>query len=181
MLPMPTDLRSRGRGGRDRCPMPRVRGRPGRARARGGREPLCTLDREAGAGGGLQPAFDRDRFLFRRKPMTLGGKYVVWDDEHRPILFNERPAHAGHQVLGARVTVTVFVVTFFLALVAGFALMDKVEPKWLGGAVLAILIVASIASTAVVLIKLTPKRHIEIYADESRDRPRGFAVAFPAA
>jgi uncharacterized protein YxjI len=132
-------------------------------------ESLFTLDEEDGDGGSLHPSFSRDRFLFRQKLMTISEKYVVWDDEQRPILFIERPAHAVRQVLGALATATVFIVTFVLALIAGFALMDKVEPKWIGGLVLAILIVASMASTAGVLIKLTPKRHIYFYADETKE------------
>ena len=48
----------------------------------------------------MHPAFDRDRFLLRQKLMTFSEKYVVWDDQQRPILFIERPAHFWRNVLG---------------------------------------------------------------------------------
>ena len=132
-------------------------------------ESLFTLDTEDGDAGGLHPSFNRDRFLFRQKLMTLSEKYVVWDDEERPILFIERPAHVWRQVLGALATAAVFIVTFVIALIAGLTLMDKVQPKWIGGLVFAVLLILSLVSTVVVLIALTPKRHISIYADESRE------------
>jgi uncharacterized protein YxjI len=132
-------------------------------------ESLFTLDTEDGDAGGLHPSFNRDRFLFRQKLMTLSEKYVVWDDEERPILYIVRPAHAARQVLGALATAMVFIATFGLALIAGLTLMEKVEPKWIGGLVLGILLVASFASTGVVLVRLTPKRHIYFYADESTE------------
>jgi hypothetical protein len=118
---------------------------------------------------GLHPSFNRDRFLFRQKLITISEKYVVCDDQGRPILYIERPAHFVRQVLGALATFAVFVVTFVLALIAGFALLEKIEPKWVGGLVFAALLILCFVSTLVVLIALTPKRHISIYADESRE------------
>ncbi len=80
---------------------------------------------------------------------------------------NDRPT--SRQVLGALATAAVFIVTFVIALIAGLTLMDKVQPKWIGGLVFAVLLILSLVSTVVVLIALTPKRHISIYADESRE------------
>jgi uncharacterized protein YxjI len=132
-------------------------------------ESLFTLDTEDGDAGGLHPSFDRDRFLFRQKLMTISEKYVVWDDEERPVLYIVRPAHGWRQMLALLGAIAVFIVTFGLALVAGLGLSERIEPKWIGALVFAVLLVASIASTLVVLIALTPKRHIYFFADESRE------------
>ena len=119
----------------------------------------------------LHPAFNRDRFLFRQKLMTLSEKYVVWDDHERPILFIERPSYWLRQVLGALGTLAVFIVSFILALIVGLGLSEQVQPRWVGWVVLGILLVGSLFLTLVVLIALTPKRHIFFYADESKGEP----------
>jgi hypothetical protein len=129
---------------------------------------LFSLDTDDGANG-LHPAFDRDRFLFRQKLMTLSEKYVVWDDEERPILFIERPAYIWRQVLGALVVVFVLVVTIGVSVVAGVVLTQNVQPSWIGGAVAAVLIIGCLVLAFAVGIRLSPKRHIYFYADESKD------------
>jgi hypothetical protein len=132
-------------------------------------EDLFTLDTEDDGDGGLHPSFRRDRFLFRQKLMAISEKYVVWDDEERPILFIERPAHAGRQVLSMCATMAVFIATFALALVVWLGLSERVEPKWIGGVAFAVLLVVCLGSTVLVLILLQPRRHIYFYADESRE------------
>jgi hypothetical protein len=134
-------------------------------------EGLFSLDTEdeSGDGGGLHPAFDRDRFLFRQKLMTLSEKYVVWDDEGRPILFIERPAHVGRQVLTTLATIAVFIVTFALAFGVILAQPRNQPTSSLVGALFAILLVLSVVLTVVVYVILTPKRHIYFYSDESKD------------
>lgn len=130
---------------------------------------LFSPDDEAGEAGGLFAAFNRDRFLFRQKVLAISEQYVVWDDRERPILFIERPAHAARQVLALLCTVAVFTVTFVLSLIFGFALMERMDPKWVGGLLMGVMIVASIVATGLVLFALMPKRHIYFYADESKE------------
>ncbi len=130
---------------------------------------LFTLDAEDGAAADLHPSFNRDRFLFRQKLMSFSEKYVVWDDEERPVLYIVRPAHGGRQVLALLGTFAVFIATFGLALVVGLELSRRIEPKWVTGLVFAILVVVSIVATVAVFVVLTPKRHIYFYADESKE------------
>jgi hypothetical protein len=129
---------------------------------------LFSLDTDDGASG-LHPAFDRDRFLFRQKLMTLSEKYVVWDDEERPILFIERPAYFWRQVLAALTIVVLLVVSVGVSAVAGVVLSQNVQPSWIGGVVFAVLLAGSLILTIALAVRLTPKRHIYFYADESKD------------
>lgn len=132
-------------------------------------EVTFSLDTENDHAGGLHPAFNRERFLFRQKVMTISEKYVVWDDEERPILFIERPAHFWRHVLAVFATVGVFIVTFILALVIGLGLSENVEPKWIGGVAFVVLLILSLFLTLLVLITIVPKRHIFFYSDESKE------------
>jgi hypothetical protein len=130
---------------------------------------LFTLDSDDESAGGLHPAFNRERFLFRQKVIAISEKYVVWDEEERPILFIERPAHFWRHVAALLATVVVFLVTFILALVLGLGLTESVQPRWIGVVVLVLLIVLSFLLTAFVLFAIVPKRHIYFYADESKE------------
>jgi uncharacterized protein YxjI len=118
--------------------------------------------------GQLHPAFNRDRFLLRQKMMTISEKYVVWDDQQRPILFIERPAHFWRNILGAFVTVIALIVTTGIAVTAGVLLSQNVQPSWIGFVVGAILETLSLVLTVVLAITLSPKRHISFYSDESK-------------
>ena len=132
-------------------------------------EVTVSLDTDDGQAGGLHPAFNRERFLFRQKVMTISEKYVVWDDEEHPILFIERPAHFWRHVLAVLAPMAIFIVTFGLAVVVGLGLSESVEPKWIGGVVFVVLLVLCLFSSLLALIKLVPKRHIFFYADESKE------------
>ncbi len=131
------------------------------------RRTLFSLDTDDA--NGLHPAFNRDRFLFRQRLMTLSEKYVVWDDEENPILFIERPAYFWRQVLAAFAIIILLIVSVGVSAVVGVVLSNNVQPSWIGGAVAAVLIAASVILTVVVAIRLTPKRHIYIYADETKE------------
>src|SRR4051812_7712204 len=52
-------------------------------------------------------AFERDRFLLRQKVMSINEKYDVVDDQNRPIVFVERPAHLMQNAGAALVGVVV--------------------------------------------------------------------------
>jgi hypothetical protein len=118
--------------------------------------------------GPLHSAFNRDRFLLRQKLITLSEKYVVWDDEQRPILFIERPAHVLRNMLAALVTIVAFIVSFIVAIIVGFALAERVRPSSIGYVIMAVLILLSVILTIVLGIVLSPKRHISFYADETK-------------
>jgi uncharacterized protein YxjI len=133
-------------------------------------EELFSLDTEdeSGDAGGLHPAFDRDRFLFRQKLMTLSEKYEVWDDEGRPILFIERPAHVGRQLLALMGTIGVFLVTFALAMAVILGLSGPNQVSGAVAALFAILLVLCFVLPVVTFVVLSPKRHISFYADETK-------------
>ena len=116
----------------------------------------------------MHPAFRRDLFLFRQKVLTLSEKYVVWDEDDRPILYIERPAYIMRQLLGALATIFVFVVTFGLAVIVGLGLSEQVQPKWIAWFAFGILLLIAFALTVLTLIAVVPKRHISFYADESK-------------
>ena len=118
--------------------------------------------------GPFHRAFDRDRFLLRQKLIAISEKYIVCDDEQRPILFIERPAHFWRNLVGAVVTAFVFLVTFGAAIFVGAVISDQLRPSWVGFVIMAILMALSVLLAFVMAIKISPKRHISFYADETK-------------
>jgi hypothetical protein len=45
------------------------------------------------------PVFDQDKFLLRQKHFAISAKYDVWNEQGKPILFIERPAHLMRNLL----------------------------------------------------------------------------------
>jgi uncharacterized protein YxjI len=74
----------------------------------------------------LDPAFDRDIFLLRQPILAINEKYEVWDESGTPIMFIERPAHLGRNLLatvaGFSVGVTPLIVAIVIA--TSFQLTD---------------------------------------------------------
>ena len=130
-------------------------------------ELLFQADSDEGAPR-LHPALDRDRFLLRQKLMTLSEKYVVCDDQERPILYVERPAHFWRNILAAFATVMVFVLTTALSIAIGVTVAQRVSPNWIGYGIMVVLILLSLVAAAMIGIKLTPKRHISFFSDETK-------------
>jgi DNA-directed RNA polymerase subunit RPC12/RpoP len=118
----------------------------------------------------LHPALDRDRFLLRQKLMTLSERYVVCDDQQRPILYVERPAHFWRN-LGA-IFATIFALVFLaiVSVVVGLGVSQTIQPKWVGGVLMVLLLVGSGVLSFVLGINLSPKRHISFFTDESKER-----------
>jgi hypothetical protein len=127
------------------------------------------LDSEDGAGK-LHPTLDRDRFLLRQKVIAISEKYVVWDDEERPILYIERPAHFWRNVLGALAVACFLIISIGLSIFIGSVLARSVQPEWIAVVVSVILILATLVAAVVLTIKLSPKRHISFFTDESKER-----------
>jgi hypothetical protein len=133
----------------------------------GGEETASPWESDADSGS-LHPAFNRDRFLLRQKLMTLSEKYVVWDDEQRPILFIERPAYVLRNLAAAFVTIVAFLVLFIGAIVVGFALAERIQPRSVGYIIMAVLMLLVVILTIILAIVLSPKRHISFYGDETK-------------
>ena len=123
---------------------------------------------DGSATGSHHPAFNHDRFLLRQKLITVSEKYVVWDDQERPILFVERPAHFWRNVLGAIVTAIVFVVMFVGVIGGGVALASNIQPQWLAIVVIVTMFILCFTVTFIMVVQLSPKRHIAFYTDENR-------------
>ena len=119
---------------------------------------------------GLHPALDRDRFLLRQKLITISEKYVVCDDEQRPILYVERPAHFWRNLAAIFATIFALVLSIVsVAIVLGMLVSQAIEPSWIGIVLAILLLVVGISSSAVLGIKLSPKRHISFFTDESKE------------
>jgi uncharacterized protein YxjI len=119
----------------------------------------------APASDGLDPVFDRDRFLLRQRVLTVNQKYEVWDEAGQPILYVERPAHFLRN-LGA----------VLAGLAAGAILgvpllLVATSMKGADGlsAVLFVLaIVLGLSALVLVSAALSEKRHITFYRDDSK-------------
>lgn len=111
--------------------------------------------------------FDYDRFLINQKRISVSEKYYVFDERQNPILFVERPAHLlrgiGAMMAGTFVAAVCLVFTLALAGAVGNP-QDSALSVVIGG--LGILL--SIVAAVVVIVWLTPKRHVYVYADDSK-------------
>jgi hypothetical protein len=110
--------------------------------------------------------FDRYKFLMRQKVMSINEKYFVSDEQNRPIVFVERPAHA-LQNLGAILVglLAGAIVIGAMIFVAGTLFRNNES-----AAVLCVVVgvVLGVAAALCVGIPLSPKRHVSFYRDESR-------------
>jgi len=113
------------------------------------------------------PVFDRDKFLLRQKHLAISEKYVVWGEQGQPILFIERPAHLGRGLLAA--LAGIFAGLVFGAVFGVLAAVIPFEPVQVALAIVAV--VGGIATLFVVMISLSPKRHVTFYRDESKQDP----------
>jgi uncharacterized protein YxjI len=114
-----------------------------------------------------ESTFDRDRFLLRQKALAIKEKYYVTDDTGSPLMFVERPALLGQQLLMlAGVASTFFGGTFIMSRVVGIL---GATPGSGFAAILGIVgFLAVLAATAYVFFLLVPKRHITFYTDDSK-------------
>ena len=115
----------------------------------------------------------------RQKLMTFSEKYVVWDDEEQPVLFIERPAYVGRQLLAMAGTIGAFLVTFALAMFVILGLSGNGPLSGLVGGLFAVLLVLCFVLPVVVFVVLSPKRHIFFYADESKGEALAPGAAGP--
>lgn len=117
---------------------------------------------------GLDPAFDRMRFLLKQKVLTIHAKYEVADENGQAILYVERPAHFWRNALAMLLGVVAG-----LALVAGIFLVmiwlwPHAAPTW--GVVLGFTLmgVALVVVPFVVFARVGRARDVLFYRDPSR-------------
>lgn len=110
------------------------------------------------------PAFDRDVFLLRQKHLSLNEKYVVWDEQGRPILFIERPSHLARGCLAG---LAAFGGAILVAGVLGaLAAVVPVEAIQIALGISAF--VGFVITLVALLVALQPKRHVTVTRDETR-------------
>lgn len=120
--------------------------------------PALTPDSDA------DPIFGRDVFLLRQQMLRIDERYAVNDESGKPILFVERPRHFFRNLLAA---LGAFVAAFAWAVALTSA------PAALGrGPLSNIISMAGILGffpvLAIVLMKLSKKRHVSFYTSEDR-------------
>jgi hypothetical protein len=115
---------------------------------------------------GLDPLFERDKFLLRQKKLAINEKYYVWDEGGRDLLFIERPRHMLRNLAAAVATAITLVAGVCLACALG-ASIDGV----VGTVILAIGVCIALAATVFVLKALIKRRDVTVYRDETRAEP----------
>lgn len=112
------------------------------------------------------PVFDRDRFLLRQKHLSISEKYLVSDDQGRPILFVLRPSHLLRN-LGA-----LFGALLATGLMAALlSTVGSLLPKSVSAIAMMLLVLTLFPTFIVVAMLLSPLRHVTFFRDESqRDR-----------
>ncbi|MGD2175460.1 MAG: hypothetical protein PVJ27_08660, partial [Candidatus Brocadiaceae bacterium] len=110
------------------------------------------------------PVLDRDKFLLRQKHMAVKAqKYFVHDEAGEPVLYVERPYHHLKRFLAAGVAAVVWLVVLAGAILLGALASSDTVTVTLGLAGLVLGFVAAV----VVGIRLSPKRHVNLYRDET--------------
>lgn len=129
------------------------------------------FDEEGGERAALHPAFQRDRFLMRQKVMSISSKYVISDEAKRPILFVERPAHLLRQLGAIFALIFLMGFSFILAVFVGILLAQVTGVDWLGFVAGFVLGLSGLLMTFALAFRISPKRHIHFYTDETKAEP----------
>ncbi|MEB3294176.1 MAG: hypothetical protein VKJ24_13545, partial [Synechococcales bacterium] len=124
------------------------------------------VDPSRGSSPTAVDAFDRDRFLLRQKVLTISEKYDVCDEQGNPILYIERPSHFLRS-LGA--VLVGLLAGIFTATLLG--ILASAAPQGLRELLTLCAMLAWFLVTFGVIIALSPKRHVTLYRDKSRQEP----------
>jgi uncharacterized protein YxjI len=110
-------------------------------------------------------AFERDRFLLRQKVMSINEKYDVMDEQNRPVVFVERPAHL-LQNLGALLAgiLTALVVIGGCGVVA----MPFKNSPAVVTIIIAVGVIVGVLGGIAVGIALSALRHVTFYRDATK-------------
>jgi hypothetical protein len=131
--------------------------------------PKCGATMLAPAAGarasGIDPAFDRDRFLLRQKALAITAeKYYVFDEAGAPVMYVERPQHLLRQLLAVGAGIVAMLCVFtVLGIVC--AMIGK-GPVAIVFGVLAI--AGGVVALFVVTVTLSVKRQVTFYRDDTR-------------
>jgi len=118
-------------------------------------------------GSGVDPVFQRDKFLLKQKLMTISQKYDVCDENGNKILFIQRPAHALRNMAALFAAIlTFFVVCGLFGGLAGLVAGGRGNEA-LFAIIFVFGVVVAICATVVVAVILSPKRHVTFFRDEN--------------
>ncbi len=118
---------------------------------------------------GYHPAFDRDKFLVNQKRIAISERYHVYDEEGRPIMYIVRPAHFLRNLGALLGAIFAGVVLASAGCLLGVFFDTQTGNKVLAGVTYVLAIVGAIFVAFVVGIRLSAKRHIYFYTDESEE------------
>jgi len=113
------------------------------------------------------PAFDRDKFLLRQKALAIKEKYYVTDDAGQPLVFVERPALLGQQLL----TLAAVAATFFGGQFVVWSAVSFLESSIGQGFTIVLALVGFLGVlvlSGLVFLRLVPKRHVTFYRDDTK-------------
>lgn len=130
-------------------------------------DPIEESASDPGMSPVMDPVFDRDKFLLRQKAMAIKEKYYVSDEHGNHIMFVERPALLGRQLLlMAALAATFFGGNFVVGIVSG------ILESSLGGNLARVFpligFLAVLGLMVLVFVKLVPKRHVTFYRNDSK-------------
>ncbi len=129
--------------------------------------PECgaTLQAPAARTSGLDPAFERDKFLLRQKALAITAeKYYVFDEIGNAIMYVERPTHVLRTLLALAAGIVAAMVTATV-----FGVIAAVFGKGPGVVIFGVLAaVGGIFALIAVTVALCAKRHVTFYRDDQR-------------
>ncbi|MDH5805421.1 MAG: hypothetical protein OEZ54_09600 [Gemmatimonadota bacterium] len=119
----------------------------------------------------VHPSFRRDKFLLRQKLLSIKSRYYVWDDKGEPVIYIERPVY----ILRNGAAALAGVVTWFLVFALGIFLADSIFGTGVSddfiGVVLLLWMLPTFAAAIFVGVLIYKRRHLEVYADDSKQEP----------
>ncbi|MEO6066434.1 MAG: hypothetical protein ABJB33_03910 [Gemmatimonadota bacterium] len=112
------------------------------------------------------PAFARDKFLLKQKVLTINEQYDVADETGKVLLFVERPTH----FLRSMGALLVAIIVGVSVVGGGVTLSDSLGKGILSDSVIMLAFVGGFAAFLVIVVALSPKRHVTFYRDEAREQ-----------
>lgn len=112
------------------------------------------------------PAFDRDKFLLRRKFMAINGKCCICDEAGQPILFAHRPMHFMRHLAAALASFAILGIVS-ATLFAIFTIGEQFQSKSLAIAIFAAGSATMWTLGYLVLRIILKKRHVTVYRDDT--------------
>lgn len=117
---------------------------------------------------GYHPAFARDKFLVNQKRLSISQKYYVYDERGNPIMFIERPVYFFRTLLAIFAVIFIIIGGVVATGALAIALGGPGGNNAMSGIVFVVGLITSIVLGVAVAIWLSPKRHVSIYTDDTR-------------